>query len=254
MIRSVLLGVSGTLALIVVAACGEDDPVDKYPTIDSFCVAKAAQECDAVAAACSVSDDTCKGARKNACLTAASTATGQGRTYRSANAQNCIDKTTVLYGDRVLDPTKEQAFETACERVFIGSKKKSEACTNAYDCEGDLVCDLDKGFCAEKVTRKLKDGCNNPGDICDKGLFCNAEGGAKFCETKNALGTACLPPAGPCLENLWCNAGTCAALKAAGDTCAANEECVTNFCNPDKKCQAAQYASETGTCKDFGGT
>ena len=253
MIRSTLGLMVFAGGLLVIAACGDDTPAEKYPTADVFCGVKAAEECDAVAAACTVSDDTCKTARKSACNAAAGVATGQGRTYRSANAQACIDKTMALYADRVLDADKEEAFREACERVFTGTKKKSDPCTNAYDCEGSLVCDLDKGFCADKVTKKLKDPCNNPGDICDDGLFCQAQGASKFCAPKNALGAPCNVDS-PCADDLQCNGTTCVALQDAGQPCEADSACKTRFCNPDRKCQARQYASETGTCKDFGGT
>jgi hypothetical protein len=254
MIRSTV-GTAFVVSIVAVAAaCSTTEAApDKYPSVDSFCAAKAKAECDAVAAACTVSSDTCTSARKNACATAAGVATGQGRTYRAANAQTCIDKATVLYADRVLDPTKEEAFYDACERVFSGSKKKSDPCSNAYDCEGSLVCDVDKGFCADKVTKKLKDPCNNPGDICDTGLFCQDQGGSKFCAAKGALGAACRIPEVPCVEDLRCNGTSCVALEAASQPCDTNDECVTHFCNATKLCQAAQYASETGTCKDFGG-
>lgn len=241
--------------LVLLAACGDDDPpAAKYPTSESFCGAKAAAECKPVAAACTVSEDTCKIARANACNVAAGQATAQGRTYRSGNAEACIEKTTAVYETRVIDSVKLAAFEEACERVFNGAKTKSDRCASAYDCEGSLVCDLDKGFCADRVTKKLKDPCNNPGDICDAGLFCEGQPGAKFCATKIAVGGACSPPALPCAEDLRCATSICVALQEAGQVCQADDECKTGFCNPDEKCQARQYASETGTCKDFGGS
>jgi hypothetical protein len=245
--------------LVLVAACGDDDPpAAKFPTADAFCAGKAAEECKAVGAACSVTDDKCKDARKSACMTAAGAATGQGRTYRPANADTCIAKTTEVYKDRTIDAVKEEAFKLACERVFTGAKKKSEICTNAYDCEGTLSCDLGRqsateGFCADKVEKKTDEPCNNPGDTCAKGLYCQQRGGSRFCTAKNKLGDTCNLADAPCLEDLRCNATSCVALQAAGQPCDTSAECTTGFCNPDRKCQARLYASETGTCKDFGG-
>lgn len=248
------LGLSAVVSVIALAAaCGGDDEAApaKYPNADSFCAALASTECDAVAAVCTVSSDACTNARKSSCSSATSAATAQGRTYHSANAQTCIDKTKALYADRVLDPAKEETYRDACARVFTGAKKKSEACSNEFDCEGSLVCD--KGFCAEKVSKALKEGCNNPGDICNKGLFCQDQGGTKFCAAKGALNGTCRIPELPCAEDLRCNGTSCVALQPAGSPCDTNDECVTKFCNPEKKCQAAQYASETRSCKDFGG-
>lgn len=245
-----LMAFGGGLVLI---ACGDDDEGPKYPSADSFCVAKAAEECKAVAAVCTVSEDTCKNARKSACMTATGVATGQGRTYTAGNADACIAKTAEVYKDRVIDAAKEESFKLACERVFAGAKKKSDACSNEFDCAGSLVCDLDKGFCADQVDKKENDPCNNPGDICGKGFYCQQRGTSKFCSPKNKVGDSCNVKEAPCLEDLRCNGTSCVALQKAGDPCDTNEECTTSFCNGERKCQARQYASETGTCKDFGG-
>lgn len=254
MIRRVL-GLAVLGGGLVLVACGDDEaPAAKFPTSDAFCTAKAAEECKAVAAACVIPDETCKSARTNACTSAASSATGQGRTYRAGNAEDCIAKTTAVYADRVIDAAKEKAFDEACGKVFTGSKKRNETCSNEFDCEAPFVCDLDKKLCAEKADRKLDDPCNNPGDICGAGLYCTLRGNSKFCVAKNKLGEACEIETAPCADGLRCNGAQCVALQAAAQPCDTNDECVTGFCNAEKKCQARQYASETGTCKDFGGT
>jgi hypothetical protein len=244
-----------TFGILVLVACGGDDPApEKYPSFDSFCDAKATEECTAIASACSVTVESCKGVRKNACSNAAGAALGQGREYVAGNAEGCVSKIADLYKDRVLDATKEKAFDEACAKVFLGVKKKSEPCSNEYHCEASLVCDMQKGVCAEKTAaRKDRDPCNNPGDTCDTGLFCNQEGANRFCAAKAKAGAAC-NEATPCAEDLFCNVATCAMKNGAGATCATDIECTTRFCNPDtKKCQAKQYATETGTCRDFGG-
>lgn len=253
MIRRALGLMAFGCGLVVVAACGDDTPAEKYPTADSFCAAKAAEECKAVGAACAVPDDKCKATRAGACNGTAGGATGQGRSYRPENAESCIAKTTIVYADRVIDPVKEEAFVEACERVFMGTKKKNEACSNAYDCEGSLVCDLDKKLCAVKAEKKADEPCNNPGDICGKGLYCQARGAVKFCTPKNKLGDTCNETDAPCDEGLRCNTTTCVAKTGVGEGCDANTECLSGFCDADKKCRARSYATETGTCKDFGG-
>jgi len=239
--------------LVVVAACGDDDPPAKYPTADSFCAAKAAEECKAVAGACAVPDDKCKSTRTAACNAAAGAAVSQGRTYRPENAEACIASTTRVYADRVIDAAKEEAFKEACERVFTGNKKQSEPCSNEYDCEGTLVCDLDKKFCAVKVEKKADEPCNNPGDICGKNLYCQARGTVKFCTPKGKLGATCNETDSPCEDEIRCNATTCIPKNGSGEPCDTDNECLSNFCDADKKCRARAYASETGTCKDFGG-
>lgn len=240
-------------AFVVMGACGDDTPAAKYPTADSFCAAKAAEECKAVAAACAVPNDKCKSTRTAACNSAAGAATAQARTYRADNAEACIARTTLVYADRVIDPVKERTFIEACERVFTGSKKKNEACANEYDCEGALVCDLDKKLCSVKVEKKAEEPCNNPGDICAKGLYCQARGSVKFCTPKNKLGETCNETDAPCEESIRCNGSTCIAKNGAGEACDTNNECLSDFCDADKKCRARTYASETGSCQDFGG-
>lgn len=240
-------------ALLVVACSSEDEAKQKYPTVESYCAAIAAEECKAVAATCSVTDERCTLAREGACSAAAQTAASEERTYRPENAEACIDKTREIYQDRVIDRAKEEALRAACALVFRGTKARSEACTHQYDCEAPLVCDTDKGFCAEKVERHDKDPCNNPGDICAKGLYCKGEG-TKFCTPKGKLDESCNLTDVPCLEDLRCNGSRCVGLITPGEPCDTDAECTTGYCNPDRRCQARQLASETGTCRDFGGS
>lgn len=245
-----LLTLAGGIALI---ACGEDEPAAKYPSVDSFCAAKAAEECKVVSPICAITDQVCNARRTDACKSAANAALAQGRVYTAAKADACIAKTTEAYKDRVVDPVKEEALKEACERVFTGVKKLSEPCTSLYECEGSLVCDLDKGpVCATKVEKKKDEPCNNPGDICNKGLYCQQRGSVKFCTDKNRLDESCNPKDAPCMEDLRCT-NKCVPLQKAGEPCDTNDECVTRLCNADRKCGARQYPSETGTCKDFGG-
>lgn len=253
MIRRLFGGLAG-VGLVLAACGGDDEPGAKYPSVESFCAAKAAEECKAVAASCTVTDDVCRNARTKACGEAANVATSQGRTYTSANAEACVTRTVEVYKDRVIDKAKEAAVEEACARVFMGSKKRNEACENPYDCENSLVCDLDKKFCAVKVTKKDADPCNNPGDICDEGLYCRGQDGAKFCAPKSKLGEACRVPEQPCAEDVRCNGTSCVALQGSGQPCDVDSDCTTGFCNAERRCQARLYVSETGTCKDFGGS
>jgi hypothetical protein len=240
--------------LVVIAACGDDTPPPKYPSSDAFCAAKAAEECKVVAASCAVTDEKCRAARDGACNAEAGARTAQGRSYRSEEAETCIARTTSVYADRVIDPVKEEAFREACERVFVGSKKKFETCSTTYECEGTLVCDPDKKLCSVKLEKRAEEPCNNPGDICGKGLYCQARGAVKVCGPKHKVGDACNEADAPCEDSLRCSAGNiCIAKFGAGEACDSSSECVTNFCDAEKRCRARAYASETGACKDFGG-
>jgi hypothetical protein len=256
MIRRALgVTVLGAGFVALIAACSSDStPAPKYPTADSFCSAKADEECKAVAASCVVSVDTCKNARVQACTSNASSATGQGLTYRPENAEDCIAKTTAVYADRTIDPAKEKAFDESCGRVFSGNKQRNDACANLYECGSGLTCDLDKKVCAVKTDRAEKDPCNNPGDICGTNLYC-AGTVNKVCTPKAKLGETCRDgdQGIPCTDDVRCNGTSCVALENAAEPCDTNDDCSTHFCNSEKKCAAKQYASENGTCKDFGG-
>ena len=249
LVRNALVVLSLAAGLAVVA-CSSDPPGDKYPSADSFCTARSEEECKAVAAPCSLTEVQCVQTRKSACLTAANTATGQGRTYRPGNAENCIGKVTEVYKDRQIVADKEAAMNDACARVFLGSKAKTQACSNAFDCEGaSLICD--KNFCAERVEKNEGEGCSNAGEVCKAGFFCKDEGGQRFCRPRQKEGLIC-DDKQPCIETLRCS-NNCIARNGTGTACFTNDDCTTGFCNADKKCGAKLYASETGSCKDFGG-
>ena len=246
MIRRVL----GLIALaggVAVVACSTETASDPYPTVDSFCSAKANIECKDSAALCGVTADACKGARTQACHTLANGAVG--RTYTPSSAQDCLDKTTAVYADRVVNKDKETAATDACNRVFAGTKNKADACTGLYDCTSSLVCD--KGFCADKVEKQPNDGCSNAGEVCTSGYYCQQNGSQSFCKPDKNQGEPCSAK-DPCNSGLRC-VNTCIPLAASGEACDTSNDCATTLCDPtSKKCIARQYASETGTCKDFG--
>jgi hypothetical protein len=245
-----LMLVGGGVALF---ACADDEATAKFASADSFCAAKAVEECKDAHQACAVTADACKAKRTEVCKAAAILATNQGRTFSSSKAEVCVTKTTDVYRDRTIDPLKEKSFIEACQRAFVGAKGKSTSCGNSYECTGDLVCDIDKGaVCAEKVDKKKDDPCNNPGDTCAEGLYCQSRSTGRFCSEKNKLDAQC-GAAAPCTDELRCAIGKCIAKAAAGESCQGNEDCATRYCNPEGKCGARLYPSETGSCKDFGG-
>lgn len=241
-----LFGSAGGLAI---AACSSNDATDKYPSADSFCDAKATEECNAAAAVCSATVDFCKTTRVGICKSFADSATSQGRTYRAQQAEKCVDATKTLYATKVVDLDKEKDVDDTCEHVFTGSKKKNDPCTQPYECEGTLKCD--KGACADAVQKQLNEPCNNPGDTCVKGTYCGPRGGSNFCIARNNVGDICNNET-PCLETLRC-VNNCQAKLDSGQPCDTNDDCTSGFCGNDKKC-AAKLVPGTGKCSDFGGS
>lgn len=255
MIRKVLGLVALSTAVVVVAACGDDEPSVKYPNQGAFCEAKAAAECDVAASGCGVTVDVCKQKAIAACNAFASAATSAGRTYNAANAERCVNETVNVHKDRQIAPAKEKVQQDACQKAFVGTVKQNAACTD-FDCEGSLSCDPDKKVCAPKVAKAENDQCNNAGDICEETtLYCKlGANNLKSCAKLVAQGGQC-DDKNPCATGLFC-AGICTPLKGSGQECANADECATGACGggTPARCTARQFASATGTCADFGGT
>lgn len=255
MLRSSL----GTLliGLVVLTACSSDDePAAKYPSVDSFCQAKAEQECQ-VATSCAAKVETCTSGRKTLCLDAAGAAQSGPRTYAAKQAETCVNKTKELYAKKgtAITPDDVKKLNEVCDDVFAGARKEREPCTSSAECSGDLICD--KTVCAKKVQKNKGDFCGNPGEVCATGSYCSqGSGGALQCIGKKDKGEACDEKA-PCLEALRCNA-TCQDRFGSGETCnPAADECGTAapYCDPSigNKCGpgliAAPGAAACGECK-----
>jgi hypothetical protein len=244
--RSAWLGTVGFAGVIVaVAACSSNSaPGDKYPAVGDFCKAKAQAECQA-ANFCEVDQPTCVTARTQDCNTFTQALLAKGRAYVPGNAPKCVDLATSTYAtNSVKDPSTAFAtLEDTCNRVFGGAVAKNAACSSDYDCTGSLICD--KGFCGEKtVVKNAGDGCANPGEVCDVGLYCT--GTPARCTPKLVLNQPCSATA-PCVESAYCSGGTCIARVPVGSACAltnaaacaldpgtpcvTSDDCATSFCD-----------------------
>jgi len=250
MIRTILTIVAcgGVIAL---AACSSSEE-DAFSSSDAFCAAKADAECNNLAASCGTTVDTCKRVREDACKSAAARATGAGRAYRANAAQPCIDKVNEAFSAKVVDPKKEAESVDLCERVFGGTKAKNAACANTFECEGALVCDRD--VCSDKKETQLGEPCNNPGQVCVAGAYCQQQGQNRFCVEKKKLDEICTAEA-PCNESLRC-VNRCVALVAVGQPCDKDSDCAAEapYCDgATKKCRI-KYQAGTQACRDFGST
>lgn len=250
-------------SIVALGACTTSDP-DKYPSTDSFCSARAAEECQ-VSTRCGTSAESCKRQRAALCMNEASLATGSGRGYVAGAAEDCINRTHDLYAKGEIAPAQKGEVDYICQKVFRGTVAVNGVCKTDFDCTGDNVCD--KGRCALRVSKKLNEPCANPGEICEKGTFCTKDPtGLTVCLKKRDKGETCTQPGaaegpGPCLESLRCIVGEfrCGDRNPVGTSCdPGSDDCAAEapYCDDTtKKCVAAQIfaPSQVELCKNFGG-
>ena len=243
-----LIAFGGTVALV---ACSSTDEAP-FASSDSYCSSRAEAECNGLAKKCGASVDACKKERVTVCTSANSAAVAQGRSYHSDQVQTCLDSINDTYKNSAADvtPNEETKTQAICDRVYSGSKQESETCTQTYECQGALICD--KGVCAAENIVALKGQCNNAGDVCATGAYCQQQGQTKFCVAKNDLGATCSADA-PCLETSRC-VNKCVALETAGQACDVDADCVTDapFCDPSTKKCRPKYESTSTACQTYG--
>lgn len=251
MIRNTLTALA-CAAFVTLVACGSDDVGEKYPSADSFCQALAETECNAVALnPCQTTVDNCKTKRTASCNANAAKLSAQGRSYRAPAAEECINKTGDELKARNIDPASDKVATEACERVFTGSKEKTQPCQNDYECSGTLVCT--QGVCYDKSVKNKGEPCGSVGDTCAAGTYCDS----KFCVARPEQNGTC-SAAVPCIETLRCAGGVCLAKYGPNQVCASTDECtsgtVCQTVNNTKVC-TVQTLPSTRTCKDdYGGT
>jgi hypothetical protein len=234
-----LAALGGGVALVVAAGCGSssDDP---YPDVQKFCVAKANAECKVAANVCDLTISDCLTAREAACNTDATQAQSEGRTYNSGLVPTCLNAVTTAYGDNDGNVTAQDYLNLTkqCERVFAGSAKADQACSNDYDCTGSLICDPIRKACGPSTTVQGGQPCNNPGDICASNFYCGqdtapgAVAGLFTC-------LASPPTGGACSATILCGAGdycatdVCSPELTSGESCSADDQCPSgDICDP----------------------
>jgi hypothetical protein len=245
-----LIAFGGVVALV---ACSSSE-ADKFGSSDSFCSARADAECAQLAPKCGATVDACKQKRMSTCTAANSMAASLGGSYVSSAAQDCIDKINEVYKDKATNVTPDGEADVAkvCGRVFRGSKAANTPCANTIECSGALICD--RTVCAAEDITKVSAACNNPGQVCEKGAYCQQQGAVKFCVTKKALNESCTADS-PCVESARC-VNMCVALVAAGGACNMDADCAPEapYCDQTsspKKCRP-KYESTSPACRDFG--
>jgi hypothetical protein len=254
MIRTPLTALAAA-AFVTLVACGADDVGEKYPSTESFCSTLAEEECTAVALnPCSATVDACKTKRTQTCQAGAAAVSGQGRSYSAPGAEACITKTKELLAARNIDPAKATETAQLCERVYTGTKARTQTCATDFECQNGLVCS--QGVCFEKTAKNVDEPCGNPGDVCGAGTYCGVKGAAKFCVARPGANGQCSADA-PCLESLRCSGGVCLQRYQVNQGCQTSDDCVTGtICslqNNTKVCLPITLPLGR-TCKDdYGG-
>jgi hypothetical protein len=124
-----------------------------------------------------------------------------------------------------------------------------QECSSSIDCEGELVCDQQQGFCVP---------CLADSD-CSDGLFCN---GIESC-----VDNVCVQGASPCYESETCDDDNdmCVPIAPAPGACSADSDCDDGiFCNGQEICSSGvcedgvppcsedqQCSEELGQCRDI---
>ena len=213
-----------------------------FPDVTSFCVAKAAAECQ-IAPTCAVDPAVCATVREAKCNAEAAAATINGtRAYVPNNAQACIDAVTQVYGiGKVLlsDLTAAGSMGDTCARVFEGTVDKNKACTSDFECLAGRFCSpVQPGakqlVCADRSEVEFGGFCANPGSVCASGSYCKLiPGGAAQCTSDAQAGEFC-DAATTCVESHHCVANACTARQAPGQPCVSNDDCspIAGFCDP----------------------
>jgi len=246
------LGLAGVGVLLALGC--SSSATDKYPNTDSFCAAVAQEECKA-ATDCGNKVDACLSARKAHCFQGIPTS--PLRSYHSANAQGCIDKTHDTYAKDTITPADFADLQVACDKVFQGSATSLQHCDATQDCSGDLICD--KTVCAARVVKNQGDFCGNPGEVCGGESYCAPSASAMQCVPKKANGEVCDDKVAPCQTSLRCNNSSCQARSPSGEACAADSDCAADapYCDPNNanRCdRGLRFGPGLTACKDYGGS
>lgn len=145
---------------------------------------------------------------------------------------------------------------------LIGTQAKGEPCADSESCAPGLSCEWTLGTCQDAA--KETESCETIS--CATGLYCD---GTAHCKKRGALTDSCtsnrqcqtglvcnessqcsnpLAQGAPCSSNDQCSANlycstTCLAMKAGGESCTSDDECLSDNCMDNDECEAANFCS-----------
>lgn len=274
------------LLLPLSAACSSTSasPSAAPLALQSYCTSVARSICDRFAPCCraggmSVDVDACLSRQKSRCDEAVAVEQSKGRVYDASSAGACVAGADAFFDGcvrRDLAYWRTQAVSEACARVWTGSAKAGEACTDDADCASapdervacvsdgskrvcaaihlaasGQSCDLTPGgamvgcadglYCASGTCRAPSaenGGCSPSLGSCKDGLACHVK--ALVCKSPGKRGDSCSNGV-PCGAGLYCGlAGTCTAFVGAGGSCRNYERCADGLACVSEQCTALQ--------------
>ena len=258
-------------ALGIAAGACTIQPAAPYPDVSSFCTAKAKAICEA-SAICAIDPNLCQTNQVSKCSQDAQSAEGEGRTYQSGNAPNCIDSLKAAFGNNASQVPYAAwvgpgSLTDKCERVFAGKAGNNQPCSSDYDCSGNLICSsvapgstTTAKVCATLTMLAAQAYCGEPGQECAPDTYCAPPqtGAAAQCIPAAQSGQAC-SAAVPCVSSQRCdaNTGTCSPrLPPGGMPCTADTDCssIAPYCDiyANNRCTIGlTFATGAADCNGF---
>ena len=185
------------------AACSAKDNPDPYATVPEFCAAWGKAACNAkVVSQCSGTTTTstltekCVLSQQTFCATLVPEAS-----YRSAEAQRCLDAVGAAYANANLDGpelTTVRHLGAPCNHLIKAPAALGESCTQDSDC-----------------------------NTVQSNVRCVAKRGVGFCAvaTLVANGTSCTSPTAACMPGFYCDGDNCVQPHKVDGSCSADFEC-----------------------------
>lgn len=233
---------SALLGLSLVHCSSSNEPQGpRYPTSSSFCHQWAKNECStAVVKTClATSTEVCIANREAACTgDVVAPALADQLAYDSGRAEGCLAAVGSAYTNDEITSEEQKAITEACEFVFSGTATRGEACSKDADCKQSerLRCVIHyatvtdpanvQGTCQVPVQVAAGAACSAADEKCADGYYCDTN---SHCVQAGQIGEGCGPQQ-PCGSDSKCSAEKCIAKLENGLSCAANEECASDYC------------------------
>ncbi|UQA56231.1 hypothetical protein [Polyangium aurulentum] len=249
------LFLGGALAASLPGCSSDPEPEGPY-TLENVCDRLPAKICAQRSSCCtkggSFDESGCVAFEKSNCQKNVADVEAGKMTFDGESIQGCLDAIAPWASQCFLSSDDLFSYGEAsnvCRKVFAGEVAKDGACDRSEQCalptdpKESSFCEFD-GKCA--LVRYVPEGtaCDpfaGNGELCDRGLYCDAEPQQMLgaCKRVTAVGAACDAQSAGNLEcglDAYCDTASakCTASKGAGEACASSLECRSFGCEMDK--------------------